>query len=104
VRSILIEKNEPVGNYSDIKTVFIALRAGKNDIWTMNSSDGGNQTRLTQNAADNYFPGFSPNGGQIAFMSTRTGNAEIYVMNFDGTNPTRVTNNLVYDSFPSWGR
>ena len=39
---------------------------------------------------------------QIAFTSTRDGNYEIYVMNPDGTNQTRLTNNTAEDAQPSW--
>ncbi len=37
---------------------------------------------------------------KIAFSSDRDGNNEIYVMNPDGTNPTRLTNNTASDDFP----
>ena len=39
---------------------------------------------------------------QIAFSSTRDGNAEIYVMEVDGKNPRRLTNNDFPDANPSW--
>ena len=41
--------------------------------------------------------------GKIAFMSDRDGNQEIYVMNADGSNQTRITNNSAWDWEPSWG-
>jgi len=44
----------------------------------------------------------SPDGTKIAFFSGRDGNFEVYVMNVDGTNPTRLTNNPAEDSEPSW--
>ena len=37
-------------------------------------------------------PGWSPDGTKIAFASDRDGNYEIYTMNADGTNQTRITN------------
>ncbi|MBI1924418.1 PD40 domain-containing protein [Candidatus Poribacteria bacterium] len=39
---------------------------------------------------------------KIAFPSDRDGNFEIYVMNPDGTNPTRLTNNATDDRHPAW--
>ncbi len=39
---------------------------------------------------------------KIAFVSNRDGNAEIYVMDADGSNVTRLTNNLGFDGAPTW--
>jgi Tol biopolymer transport system component len=40
--------------------------------------------------------------GRIAFVSTRDGDPEIYVMNADGTGITRLTNSLGNDVSPAW--
>jgi Tol biopolymer transport system component len=40
--------------------------------------------------------------GQIAFTSERDGNAEIYVMNADGSNQTNLINNPANDYNPTW--
>src|SRR5215207_6506002 len=40
--------------------------------------------------------------GKIAFISDRDGNSEIYVMNPDGTDQVRITNNNIDDAYPSW--
>jgi dipeptidyl aminopeptidase/acylaminoacyl peptidase len=40
--------------------------------------------------------------GKIVFTSDRDGNREIYVMNADGTNQLRLTNNSVVDDHPTW--
>lgn len=45
---------------------------------------------------------FSGKNGQIAFVSNRDGNEEIYVMNADGTSTTRLTTNEVIDEFPAF--
>jgi Tol biopolymer transport system component len=39
---------------------------------------------------------------RIVFVSTRDGNEEIYTMNSDGTNQTRITNNNALDTHPVW--
>ena len=40
--------------------------------------------------------------GSVAFTSERSGNAEIYIMNVDGDNEIRLTDNPAYDGWPSW--
>ena len=39
---------------------------------------------------------------QIAFVSDRDGNSEIYVMDANGKNQRRLTNNPASDYSPSW--
>ena len=45
---------------------------------------------------------WSPDGSRIAFSENSDGNDEIYVMNADGTNATRLTNSAESDRYPSW--
>ncbi|NJN67858.1 MAG: TIR domain-containing protein [Chloroflexaceae bacterium] len=45
---------------------------------------------------------FPPLTGKIVFRSDRDGNYEIYVMNADGSNQTRLTYDGAKDSFPAW--
>ena len=51
----------------------------------------------------NLAPAWSPDGSQIAFMSNRDGNREIYVMDVDGSNPVRLTNYGAGDHAPRVG-
>ena len=57
-------------------------------------------------AADSHYEdsqsSWSPDGTKIAFTSFRDGNAEIYVMNADGTNQTRLISHSASDEGPSW--
>jgi dipeptidyl aminopeptidase/acylaminoacyl peptidase len=65
--------------------------------------DGQNQTNLSNNAAIDDEPAFSPDETKIAFRSTRHGNFELYAMDADGQNQTRLTNNAAIDDNPDWG-
>ncbi|HEX6045885.1 MAG TPA: S8 family serine peptidase [Pyrinomonadaceae bacterium] len=71
-----------------------------NSIWNYNMLT---QTglRLTNLTGDSR-PRYSPDGSKIVFQSTRDGQSEIYVMNGDGSSPTRLTNNPALDTAPSW--
>ena len=45
---------------------------------------------------------WSPNGRRIAFVSYLDGDADIFVMDADGDNQLRLTNNDFEDTGPSW--
>lgn len=78
------------------KIAFVSTRDGNPEVYIMNS-DGSEQTRLTNNLAEDRVPVWSPSGEQIAFISKRDGNDEIYIMNVDGSSQTRVTHTNAND-------
>jgi Tol biopolymer transport system component len=68
-------------------------------------ADGSGRTRLTGQAAGSAdrSPAWSPDGSRIAFVSDRAGGfPELYVMNADGSDVRRLTDNAVIDGNPSW--
>ena len=83
---------------------FSSNRDGNFEIYAM-TNDGSDETRLTEDDANDFDPSWSPDGEKIAFASFRDGsnNQEIYVMNADGTDQTRLTDNDdALDREPSW--
>ncbi len=70
------------------------------NIYVMNA-DGTDRLRLTDRG-DNWFPSFSPDGAQIAFVSNRDGNRDIYLINPDGSNLVRLTTNVGASYQPAW--
>ena len=66
-------------------------------LYTVATGENVNLTNSSFGAAD---PSFSPDGKQIAFVSWRDDNAEIYVMNADGSNVRRITNHPAWDNYP----
>lgn len=61
------------------------------------NANGSNETRITNNNAEDWYPVWSPDGTKIAFYSKRDNNEEIYVMDANGNNQIRLTNNSAWD-------
>ena len=95
------------------RIVFSANRDWDNpqsiDIYVMDA-DGGNPERLTNNPSEDESPSWSPDGERIVFSARREGHVEnkfgitheIYVMNADGGNEQRLTDNRNNDWDPVW--
>lgn len=57
---------------------------------------------LTTDPAQDLRPAWSPDGTQIAFFSSRSGNNDIWVMNADGSNQHQLTTDPADDRRPAW--
>ena len=71
------------------------------DIWAVHADGSGAKNLTKGKAGNNAFPDVTADGKQIVFRSTRDGNREIYLMNSDGTNVRRITNDPANDTMPS---
>jgi Tol biopolymer transport system component len=83
------------------------------EVWMANA-DGSDAKKVTDGTGRSASPAWSPDGGRIAFASDRdmngecffhdcTGwNGEIYVMNADGSDPKRLTDDPGDDTSPTW--
>jgi tricorn protease len=60
------------------------------DIWTVPAA-GGEARLLVSHAATESRPLYAPDGRSLAFMSTRTGNGDLYVLTFDTGDLRRLT-------------
>ena len=57
---------------------------------------------MTDNGAPDAWPVWSPDGQRIAWVNLSDGYGEIFVMDPDGSRPTRITNDERVDSYPKW--
>ena len=80
------------------------------EIYVMDAN-GGNPQHLTNDLNDDRYPSWSPDGKRIVFSSERDGHfigefeitsSEIYLMDADGGNQQRLTENRKNDYAPSW--
>jgi len=73
------------------------------DIWTVPLA-GGDARLLVSNPANDARPVWSPDGRQLAFVSTRTGNGDIYVLDLASGATRRVTFDDGQDKLDGWSR
>jgi Tol biopolymer transport system component len=72
------------------------------DVWKMRADGSGSQNLTPNSPGFDGFPGFAGDGSQIVFVSGRDGSLDLYLMNADGTNLRRLTNEHAVALFPSF--
>ncbi len=73
--------------------VFTSNRSGNLDIWEVSTRDGTTR-RLTDDPADDWDPGFTPDG-KLIWTSHRSGTFEIWMAEADGSGPHQVSHDGV---------
>ena len=81
-------------------TYYSADKGNNGDIYSV-CADGSDVTRLTDDPAYDGMPAWSPDGTQLAFVSKRSGAAQVYRMDADGANVHQLTTDLQNDQ-PVW--
>ena len=77
-------------------------RGDEGDIWTMRR-DGARKRNLTGSpGVADWSPAVSPDGRSIAFMSSRDGAHELWLMDSDGGRPRQLTRAGELSEYPSW--
>lgn len=72
------------------------------EIYRLNLKNG-LTSRLTNWPKHNFCPSWSPDGSLLTYVTSMEDiRPEIYIMNADGTNKIRVTNNKDGDTLPHW--
>jgi len=84
------------------KIVFMAGDGARSELYLVDLSDNAKVKQLTSNNFSDRFPTFSPDGKRIVFHSDMDGNIELYVMELETDEITRVTFNSAIDATSSW--
>ena len=83
-------KDKPLIAFADNLADHPSPDPGRAQIFSV-ELDGSNRKQLTFSTGGNFFPVWSPDGQRLAFISTRTGSPEIWVMDADGMNQKEIT-------------
>ncbi len=83
------------------RVVYQSNAGGDYDLYVM---EGISPKRIVSSPANDITPVYSPDGAQIAFVSERDGNREVYLCKPDGGEQVNVTKNAAMDLHPSWSR
>ncbi|MCG3159868.1 MAG: Tricorn protease [Acidobacteria bacterium] len=73
------------------------------DIWTV-PVNGGEARLLVSHPANESRPLYSPDGKRLAFVSTRTGNGDVYLLTFETGDLKRLTFDDAAEQLDAWSR
>lgn len=94
----------PAFSPSGAKIAFTGIDVSNRDIrhiYTINA-DGTEETQITTHPSSQQFPGWSPDGARITYMSNEDGDFEIFTIDVATRTKTQLTFNDVDDAFPHW--
>ena len=91
----------PTGRRTGARIAYTSYARGFPTIFISLIYEGTPARAVHGRATQNWLPSWSPDGTQIAFMSNRDGNSELYIMNRDGSGVRRLTNNPAIDTTPT---
>jgi len=91
---------EPLLRFPDVHGDTVVFASG-DDLWSAPTA-GGTARRLTDHEGVERQPRFSPDGRLVAFTGELDGNADVYVMNADGSDVRRLTFHPGDDEVVGW--
>ena len=79
-----------------------STRNGPADLFALDPADPGALSQISEGPGDEIGAAYSPDGSRIVYASNRDGNFELYVVDADGQNHTRVTMTTANEAEPGW--
>jgi hypothetical protein len=100
---------QPAANHQNGALIAFQFVFNNAEIYTMNASNGSNQTDISNNPKSDLNPTWSPDGSKIVFASLRATtshpsgtNGDIFTMNPDGSNVVELTDDFFEDMYPAY--
>lgn len=79
----------------------VATFSHQTDLY-LDAVDGSSQRRLTFHTHDNFGAKISPDGRRVVYMSNRTGDAEIWLLDLESGEERKLTDNPAGDWSSTW--
>ena len=106
-----VERVGPIAWFPSVSPVGMQLAYENSDeeqnLWRIELRDathtrGPASILVSASKTYNLLPQFSPDGNKIAFQTERSGYAEVWICDRDGSNPTQVTRLETFAGSPHW--
>src|SRR3990172_5306323 len=81
---------------------YVSVQSSRARIREINRYGSGLLDLSVRTTPSNGQPAWSPDGQRIAFSSAREGAGDIFLMDPDGANQSRLTVNETVEAFPAW--
>jgi Tol biopolymer transport system component len=101
---LALPSSATAASFIDSRVAYVSDRDGNDEIYSAPFTSYFFESNLTNSPADDRAPAYSTDGSRIAFVSDRSGRSDIWVMNWDGSRPQRMTTGdpASFDATPAW--
>ncbi len=96
----LLEGEDPLLDWSDL--YYQSIRDGNWNIYRAKHNYNGEEIQLTFHSGHDIYPRCNKGCSDVAFVSNRTGNFELFTMSSGGSNLTQLTHHWENDFNPDW--
>ena len=93
---------DPCIDRQGTRLAFASNRHGATHDLYVRTLEGSASMRITNDAAEDVMPAFSPDGTTLAFASNRSGSYDIWMIDINGGPPVRLTTDEAHEYHPAF--
>ena len=97
------QADRPTWSPAPLNEIAFSSRSGAGNIIKVFDFQTRNTRALTDSIGNNESPAFAPNGRHVAFVSSRAGKEQIFLIHRDGSGLTQITR-AGNNRFPHWSK